>query len=163
MNEEIWKQAEADADKFKDLSTQGGKDLSDLIKQLSTVIKQIDVLEEEVKLLKRKKNSYTYDLIPAKMAEMGMDKVEVDGNAVSLATFVDARMPKDPIQREQAISHLRDIGASDFIKNEVTIKFKVTEDNQAKSMQAELEKKGMDTTARVWVESSTLKKLVNRS
>ena len=45
MNEEIWKQAEADADKFKDLSTQGGKDLSDLIKQLSTVIKQIDVLE----------------------------------------------------------------------------------------------------------------------
>ena len=68
MNEEIWKQAEADADKFKDLSTQGGKDLSDLIKQLSTVIKQIDVLEEEVKLLKQKKNSYEYDLIPAKSA-----------------------------------------------------------------------------------------------
>ena len=160
MNEEIWKQAEADADKFKDLSTQGGKDLSDLIKQASTVNKQIDVLEEEVKMLKQKKNSYLFDLIPAKMAEMGMDKVEVDGNAVSLSTFVSATMPKDPIQREQAISHLRDIGASDFIKNEVTIKFKVTEDNQAKSMQAELEKKGMDTTARVWVEPSTLKKLV---
>jgi hypothetical protein len=160
MNEEIWKQAEADADKFKDLSTQGGKDLSDLIKQASTVNKQIDVLEEEVKLLKQKKNSYLFDLIPAKMAEMGMDKVEVDGNAVSLSTFVSATMPKDPIQREQAMSHLRDIGASDFIKNEVTVKFGVNEDNRARSIQSELEEKGMDTTARVWVEPSTLKKLV---
>ena len=160
MNEEIWKQAEADADKFKDLSTQGGKDLSDLIKQASTVNKQIDVLEEEVKILKQKKNSYLFDLIPAKMAEMGMDKVEVDGNAVSLSTFVSATMPKDPIQREQAISHLRDIGASDFIKNEVTVKFGVNEDNRARSIQSELEEKGMDTTARVWVEPSTLKKLV---
>jgi len=160
MNEEIWKQAEADADKFKDLSTQGGKDLSDLIKQASTVNKQIGVLEEEVKLLKQKKNSYLFDLIPAKMAEMGMDKVEVDGNAVSLSTFVSATMPKDPIQREQAISHLRDIGASDFIKNEVTVKFGVNEDNRARSIQSELEEKGMDTTARVWVEPSTLKKLV---
>tara|TARA_R100000329_G_scaffold147000_1_gene134117 strand:- start:396 stop:971 length:576 start_codon:yes stop_codon:yes gene_type:complete len=160
MNEEIWKQAEADADKFKDLSTQGGKDLSDLIKQASTVNKQIDVLEEEVKMLKQKKNSYLFDLIPAKMAEMGMDKVEVDGNAVSLSTFVSATMPKDPIQREQAMSHLRDIGASDFIKNEVTVKFGVNEDNRARSIQSELEEKGMDTTARVWVEPSTLKKLV---
>ena len=160
MNEEIWKQAEADADKFKDLSTQGGKDLSDLIKQASTVNKQIDVLEEEVKILKQKKNSYLFDLIPAKMAEMGMDKVEVNGNAVSLATFVSATMPKDPIQREQAILHLRDIGASDFIKNEVTVKFGVNEDNRARSIQSELEEKGMDTTARVWVEPSTLKKLV---
>jgi len=160
MNEEIWKQAEADADKFKDLSTQGGKDLSDLIKQASTVNKQIDVLEEELKMLKQKKNSYLFDLIPAKMAEMGMDKVEVDGNAVSLSTFVSATMPKDPIQREQAMSHLRDIGASDFIKNEVTVKFGVNEDNRARSIQSELEEKGMDTTARVWVEPSTLKKLV---
>jgi hypothetical protein len=101
-----------------------------------------------------------FDLIPAKMAEMGMDKVEVDGNAVSLSTFVSATMPKDPIQREQAISHLRDIGASDFIKNEVTVKFGVNEDNRARSIQSELEEKGMDTTARVWVEPSTLKKLV---
>ena len=160
MNEEIWKQAEADADKFKILAPQGGKVLSALIKQASTVNKQIDVLEEEVKLLKQKKNSYLFDLIPAKMAEMGMDKVEVDGNAVSLSTFVSATMPKDPIQREQAISHLRDIGASDFIKNEVTVKFGVNEDNRARSIQSELEEKGMDTTARVWVEPSTLKKLV---
>lgn len=160
MNNEIWKEVEADADKFKDLSTEGGKDLSDLIRQATNLNKQIDVLEEELKTLKQKKQSYMFDLIPAKMGEMGMDKVEVNGNAVSLATFVSATMPKDPIQREQAMSHLRDIGASDFIKNQVMVNFGINEDNMARSVQSELDDKGMDTTARVWVEPSTLKKLV---
>ncbi|WP_339663469.1 hypothetical protein [Croceibacter atlanticus] len=160
MNNEIWKEVEADADKFKDLSTEGGKDLSDLIRQATNLNKQIDVLEEELKTLKQKKQSYMFDLIPAKMGEMGMDKVEVNGNAVSLSTFVSATMPKDPIQREQAMSHLRDIGASDFIKNQVMVNFGINEDNMARSVQSELDDKGMDTTARVWVEPSTLKKLV---
>ena len=160
MNNEIWKEVEADADKFKDLSTEGGKDLSDLIRQATNLNKQIDVLEEELKTLKQKKQSYIFDLIPAKMGEMGMDKVEVNGNAVSLSTFVSATMPKDPIQREQAMSHLRDIGASDFIKNQVMVNFGINEDNMARSVQSELDDKGMDTTARVWVEPSTLKKLV---
>ena len=160
MNNEIWKEVEADADKFKDLSTEGGKDLSDLIRQATNLNKQIDVLEEELKTLKQKKQSYMFDLIPAKMGEMGMDKVEVNGNAVSLSTFVSATMPKDPIQREQAMSHLRDIGASDFIKNQVMVNFGINEDNMARSIQSELDDKGMDTTARVWVEPSTLKKLV---
>ena len=88
------------------------------------------------------------------------NKVEVNGNAVSLSTFVSATMPKDPIQREQAMSHLRDIGASDFIKNQVMVNFGINEDNMARSVQSELDDKGMDTTARVWVEPSTLKKLV---
>jgi len=52
MNNEIWKEVEADADKFKDLSTEGGKDLSDLIRQATNLNKQIDVLEEELKTLK---------------------------------------------------------------------------------------------------------------
>ena len=160
MNNEIWKEVEADADKFKDLSTEGGKDLSDLIRQATNLNKQIDVLEEELKTLKQKKQSYMFDLIPAKMREMCIDKVEVNGNAVSLSTFVSATMPKDPIQREQAMSHLRDIGASDFIKNQVMVNFGINEDNMARSVQSELDDKGMDTTARVWVEPSTLKKLV---
>jgi hypothetical protein len=55
---------------------------------------------------------------------------------------------------------LRDIGCSDFIKNEVTVAFSVTEDNKAKSVQADLEEQGLDTSARTWVEPMTLKKLI---
>lgn len=91
---------------------------------------------------------------------MGIDKLEVDGNTVSLSTFVQASMPKDPIDKERAIGHLRDIGAEDFIKNQVQISFGINQDNSARSLQAELEDKGHDTTARTWVEPSTLKKLV---
>lgn len=69
-------------------------------------------------------------------------------------------MPKDPIQKDVAFSHLRDIGCADFIKNEVKVSFGVTEDNMAKSVQADLEGQGFDTTAKTWVEPQTLKKLL---
>jgi hypothetical protein len=55
---------------------------------------------------------------------------------------------------------LREIGAEDFIKNQVQISFGINEDNKARSIQADLDEKGLDTTARTWVEPSTLKKLV---
>jgi hypothetical protein len=158
--EDVWKTITADSSAFEGLSTEGGKELSDLIRQTTSLSKTIDSLEEEVKNLKAKRQSYLFDLIPAKMTEIGMDKVVVDGNSVSLASFVQATMPKDPIDKQKAIAHLRDIGCEDFIKNQVQISFGINEDNHARSIQAELEDKGLDTTSRTWVEPATLKKLV---
>ena len=86
--------------------------------------------------------------------------MKVDGNRVSLSTFVSGTMPKDPMQRDIALSHLREIGASDFIKNVVSVSFPVSEDNRARAMQADLEDKGFETAAKTWVEPSTLKKLI---
>ena len=94
------------------------------------------------------------------MTELGMDKVVVEGNSVSLTSFVQATMPKDPIDKQKAIAHLREIGCEDFVKNQVQISFGINEDNQARSIQAELDDKGLNTTARTWVEPATLKKLV---
>ena len=59
-----------------------------------------------------------------------------------------------------AFSHLRDIGAEDFIKNEISIRFGLREDNKAKSVQADLDNQGFDTASKVWVEPMTLKKLI---
>ena len=64
------------------------------------------------------------------------------------------------MDKQSALGHLRDIGAEDFIKNQVIISFGINEDNSARSLQSELEDKGHDTTARTWVEPQTLKKLV---
>jgi hypothetical protein len=94
------------------------------------------------------------------MHETGLDKVEVDGNTVRLETFVTGTMPKDPLQRDIAFAHLRQIGASDFIKNEISVSFGVSEDNRAKAMQSDLEDQGFDTNAKTWVEPSTLRKLI---
>jgi hypothetical protein len=160
LKNDVWTTIAADASAFEGLSTEGGKELSDLVRHATSLNKSIVTLEEEVKSLKVKRQTYLFDLIPAKMAEMGMDKVVVDGSSVTLSTFVQANMPKDPIDKQKAIDHLREIGAEDFIKNQVQISFGINEDNKARSIQADLDEKGLDTTARTWVEPSTLKKLV---
>tara|TARA_R110001599_G_scaffold133567_1_gene311087 strand:- start:1172 stop:1750 length:579 start_codon:yes stop_codon:yes gene_type:complete len=157
---DVWSNITADANAFTGVTTDGGQELSQLVKSASEIIEDIKEKEKDIKLLKVKKQSYEYDLIPAKMAEMGIDKLTVDGNTVSLTTFVQATMPKDPMDKQSALGHLRDIGAEDFIKNQVIISFGINEDNSARSLQSELEDKGHDTTARTWVEPSTLKKLV---
>lgn len=157
---DLWKAIEADASSFDDITTEGGAQLSELVRGTSEVIAEIVTAEEGLKALKRNRDRYLFDLIPAKMQEMGLDKVEVAGNKVSLQTFVSGTMPKDPLQRERALSHLREIGAEDFIKNEIIVSFGVKEDNRARSMQQDLEDKGFSPHNRTWVEPMTLKKLI---
>ena len=157
---DTWKQFEADADAFSNLTTEAGTELSGLIRQVTSVEKVLAAKEAEVKDLKAQRQRYLFDLIPSKMQEIGLDKVEVEGNTVSLTTFVSGTMPKDPIQKDIALSHLREIGASDFIKNKITVSFGVTEDNRAKALQADLESQGFPTDAVTWVEPMTLKKII---
>mgnify|MGYP003648290577 FL=1 len=157
---DLWKTIEADASSFDDITTEGGAQLSELVRGTSEVLAEIVTAEEDLKALKRNRDRYLYDLIPAKMQEMGLDKVEVAGNKVSLQTFVSGTMPKDPLQRELALSHLREIGCEDFIKNEIIVSFGVKEDNRARSMQQDLEEQGFSPSNRTWVEPMTLKKLI---
>tara|TARA_R110002051_G_C8493821_1_gene463642 strand:+ start:108 stop:677 length:570 start_codon:yes stop_codon:yes gene_type:complete len=158
--ENLWNTIEADADAFEDLTTEASTELAGLIRQVGKVQTDLVRAEENLKLLKRNRDRYLHELIPQKMQETGLDKVVVNGNSVSLATFVSGTMPKDPMQRDIALSHLREIGASDFIKNQVSVSFPVSEDNRARAMQADLEEKGFDTAAKTWVEPQTLKKLI---
>jgi hypothetical protein len=69
-----------------------------MIRVASEINHSIKSAEESLKLLKKNRDRYLYEFIPAKFAEMGIDKVEVDGNKVSLKTFVSGTMPKDPMR-----------------------------------------------------------------
>ncbi len=157
---DVWKNVTADAESFESLSTEGGKELSDLIRATAELDIKVADLEEDLKTLRAKRQKYLFDLIPAKMMEMGMDKVVVDGSSVSLSNFVQASMPKDPIDKVNALNHLREIGCEDFIKNKIEVSFGINEDNSAKALQADLDDRGLDTTARTWIEPPTLKKLI---
>ena len=126
--DKLWEQVTADAGAFDGLTMEAGAELSDLIRGAGQLEAQISVKEEELKRLKKDHDKLVFDLIPGSMNEMGMSKVEVDGNSVSLSTFVSARMPKDPAEKVVALSHLRDQGFSDFIKNEVQVSFGINED-----------------------------------
>lgn len=159
-NDELWETITADASAFAGLTTEGGSELSDLIRQANSVNKEIAANEEQLRALKRKRDHYLHDLIPAKMSEVGMDKVQVDGNTVSLHTFVSARMPQDPMEKQVALQHLRAVGAGDFVKNTVSVSFGLRQDNQAKSFEADLSDRGLDPESKTWVEPMTLKKLI---
>ena len=149
----------AGATEFENLTTQKGSELSELIRQAAAINETVALAEDAVKSLKKSRDKYLYELIPAKMSEVGMDKVEVDGNSVSLTTFVSATMPKDPLQKDLAIQHLRSIGCGDFIKNKLEVTFGLTQDNEAKALEDDLLKAGHDTNAKIWIEPMTLKKL----
>ena len=122
-NDDLWETITADASVFVGLTTEGGSELSDLVGQAAKLNQKVRAAEDEVRTLKRKRDSYLYDLIPAKMREVGMDKVEVKGNTVSLHPFVSATMPKDPMEKQVALQHLRSVGAGDFVKNTVSVNF----------------------------------------
>jgi len=157
---DVWDEITADASSFEGLTTEAGSELSDLIRQVSGVGQELSAAETVVSNLKKKRDRYLYNLIPDKMNEVGLQKVEVDGNAVSLATYVQGTMPKDPLQREVALTHLRDIGAGDFIKNVVSVSFGISQDNRARSLYSDLEDAGLYPEDKTWVEPSTLKKLI---
>jgi len=160
IDDKLWDQITADAGAFDGLTMEAGTELSDLIRGAGQVEAQISAKEEELKQLKKDHEKLVFDLIPGRMNEMGMQKVEVDGNSVTLSTFVSARMPKDPAERSSALNHLRDQGFSDFIKNEVQVSFGINEDDKAQQLQQDLDARGHQTTSRVWVEPQTLKKLI---
>jgi len=157
---DVWETITADASAFEGLTTEGGSELSDLVRQIGRVNKEVSALDEQLKALKRKRDHYIYDLIPAKMQETGLDKVVVGDNTVSLSTFVSCTMPKDPMQKQVALQHLRSIGAGDFIKNTVSVDFGVSQDDEAKSFQADLSDRGLQPESKTWVEPMTLKKLI---
>tara|TARA_R100000315_G_C5228896_1_gene139845 strand:+ start:1473 stop:2042 length:570 start_codon:yes stop_codon:yes gene_type:complete len=163
MSESVLDAIKAESEKFADLTTEGGSELSDLIAEANKLKGGIEDVEEQTKKAKAQLNKYLFELIPAKMAEMGLDKVEADGHTVSLKQFVSATMPKDPTEKAMALQYLRDIGKGDFIKNDVSISFGVSEDAKAVSLQAELEGNGFQTTAKTWVEPQTLKKMLRES
>ena len=118
---DIWDEITADAGAFEGLTTEAGSELSDLIRQANAVHKEKVLVEEKVKSLKSKIDRLVYELIPELMQRLGVDSVEVDGNVVKLITFVSGTMPKDPLQKQAAMAHLRDIGCGDFIKNNVSL------------------------------------------
>ena len=154
LNEEIF----ADASSLKNVGTKEGKELSGLVAHLNNVIEQINFTEEHLKQLKAEKQRLSIEIIPQKMDEMGIERVDVEGATVSLEPFVSASIPKD--RREEAFSWLRENGLDDIIKNDVILSFGRGEDNIAGSLMVELEGKGFHPESKTHIHAMTLKAFV---
>ena len=151
---DIFDEAEAlasvDADK--------GKTLSNLVRQLRRLEDEITDGDAHIKALKGEKHKLTTELIPALMSEMGTERIDVDGVAVTIKAIVHASIPED--RRQEAFSWLRENGHEDIIKNDVVLSFGKGQDNVVKSLVSGLRGDGFDPELKVHVHPMTLKAFI---
>lgn len=151
----LFEQMEADASAFDEVKTEAGRNLSDLIREAQFQSDAIEKHEQAAKDAKKEYQRITRELIPAEMEAMGMERVDVDGNSVSLNPFVYASIPAS--RKEEAFNFLRSIGEDDIIKNEVTVQFGKGQDNRAGAFFDDCSQQGLDPSQKQSVHPMTLK------
>ena len=133
--------------------------LSSLCKDLLEQQEMIANLEEQLKTIKEKERELSEDRIPNKMSELGYSKLTLkDGQKIEIKPFYAAKIPSERVQ--EAFQWLRDNGHGDLIKNNITLTFGRSQDNEAKNLVDELRQKGHNVNQVEKVEPMTLKAFV---
>ena len=151
----LFEQMEADASAFDSVKTEGGSKLSDLIREAQRQSSLLEQHEQAAKDAKKEYQRITRELIPAEMEAMGLERVDVDGNSISLQQFVYASIPAS--RKEEAFNFLRSVGEDDIIKNEVTVQFGKGQDNMAGAFYDDCLNQGYDPAQKQSVHPMTLK------
>jgi len=139
--------------------TEGIGSLADQVERLEGVASEIEDTESRLKLLKKKRDHISGDIIPTMMSEMGLAELKLhDGSHLKVSTSYRATITE--ANKEAAFNWLRNNGLGDIIKNEISVSFGRNEDNKAANY-AELAKgQGFQPTQKMKVEPMTLKALV---
>ena len=139
--------------------TEGISSLADQVERLEGVSSEIEDAEARLKLLKKKRDHISGDIIPTMMSEMGLAELKLhDGSHLKVSTSYRATITE--ANKEAAFNWLRNNGLGDIIKNEISVSFGRNEDNKAANY-AELAKgQGFQPTQKMKVEPMTLKALV---
>jgi hypothetical protein len=139
--------------------TGGISSLADQVERLEGVSSEIEDAEARLKLLKKKRDHISGEVIPTMMSEMGLAELKLhDGSHLKVSTSYRATITE--ANKEAAFNWLRNNGLGDIIKNEISVSFGRNEDNKAANY-AELAKgQGFQPTQKMKVEPMTLKALV---
>ena len=133
--------------------------LADQVERLETFAKTIEAAEENLKLLKKKRDYISGEVIPTMMSEMGLAELKLqDGSHLKVSTSYRATITE--ANKEAAFTWLRNNGLGDIIKNEISVFFGRNEDNKAADYAALAQERGYQPTQKLKVEPMTLKALV---
>ena len=133
--------------------------LSSLCKEMLEQQEMIANLEEQLKTVREKERKLSEEYIPNKMSELGYSKLQLkDGQKIEIKPFYAAKIPSERVQ--EAFQWLRNNGHGDLIKNNVTLTFGRSQDNEAKNLVDELKQKGHNVNQVEKVEPMTLKAFV---
>jgi len=135
---------------------------SDIAKSCNKLLEtqnEIAKLEDKLKTFKTTETTLSEQTIPNLMQQAGVSLIKLkDGSSVEIKPFYAARIPSSKV--EEAFEWLRTNGHGDLIKNNVMLTFGRNQDNEAKSLVAELREKGHNVKQAEKVEPMTLKAFV---
>ena len=139
--------------------TEGIQSLADQVERLELCDDRIADIENDLKMMKKKRDHISGEVIPRMMSEMGLAELKLhDGSHLKVSTSYRATITE--ANKEAAFNWLRNNGLGDIIKNEISVSFGRNEDNKAADY-AELAKgQGFQPTQKMKVEPMTLKALV---
>ena len=133
--------------------------LADQVESLEKVASTIEAAEENLKLLKKKRDHISGEVIPTMMSEMGLAELKLhDGSHLKVSTTYRATITE--ANKETAFNWLRNNGLGDIIKNEISVSFGRNEDNKAADYAELARGQGFQPTQKMKVEPMTLKALV---
>ena len=139
--------------------TEGIQSLADQVERLELCDDRIADIENDLKMMKKKRDHISGEVIPTMMSEMGLADLKLhDGSHLKVSTSQRATITE--ANNEAAFNWLRENGLGDIIKIEISVSFGRIEDNKAADY-AELAKgQGFQPTQKMKVEPMTLKALV---
>ena len=139
--------------------TEGIQSLADQVERLEGVDSEIEDAESRLKLLKKKRDHISGEVIPTMMSEMGLAELKLhDGSHLKVSTSYRATITE--ANKEAAFNWLRNNGLGDIIKNEISVSFGRNEDNKAANYADLARCQGFQPTQKMKVEPMTLKALV---
>ena len=140
-------------------NTGGVQSLADQVERLETCDDRIADLENDLKMMKKKRDHISGEIIPTMMSEMGLAELKLhDGSHLKVSTSYRATITE--ANKEAAFNWLRENGLGDIIKNEISVSFGRNEDNKAADYAELAKRSGFQPTQKMKVEPMTLKALV---
>ena len=148
-----------EAESAVQVDTAMSSDIAQSCNKLLETQKQIAKIDEQLKKFKEIETTLSEQTIPNLMQKAGVSLIKLkDGSSVEVKPFYAARIPSSKV--EEAFGWLRQNGHGDLIKNNVMVTFQRKQDNEAKSLVADVREKGHNVKQAEKVEPMTLKAFV---
>ena len=139
------------------------KSVAELLREQLKLEELIESMEETVKINKENLRRLSGEIIPEKMAELGMTATEMyDGSKVQVVEDIYVSIPKDPEKSKACYEWLDDNGLGDIIKNQVGMSFGKGQGEKAKALESQIKEMGLIPEVKVSVHPSTLKATIKK-
>jgi hypothetical protein len=130
--------------------------LSKEINTLQDIHQEIFNQEEKLKELKEREKYYSGIIIPDLMQQLNLKTLTLkDGSQIEVKNVFGASIIAD--KKQEAHSWLRTNGLGAIVKNEITVKFGLNEDNKAEQYATLARGQGYEPDRKVAVHASTLR------